>query len=83
MISMLCYSTEHDMYIAHPDEFDSKQSQNLMWRASIMQYPLNAGSGRSVGTEPADILLEKASLPTMMCNSDLIIYMFSLNKKPT
>lgn len=47
-----------------------------------MQHPLNAGSDRSVGTEPSHLLLESTSLPTVMCNSDLIIYMFPINKSP-
>lgn len=46
-----------------------------------MQYSLNAGNNQSVGTQPDDLLLVKVSLPTVTCNSDLIIYMFLLNKE--
>lgn len=48
----------------------------------IMQHPPHAGSDRSAGTEPAALLLGRASVPTGTCNSDLIVYVFLLNKKP-
>lgn len=84
MKNMLCSSAEHDTYVSHSlmDVSVSNPKPNVK-SPCLMQHPLNAGSDRSVGTEPPHLLLESTSLPTVMCNSDLIIYMFSINKSPT